>query len=112
MTPHLFSSTRFSFQHTNAVRENGVGVPTLGMLGVKSFMYTTGTIPGQDMLKLGIYNSGNTGQFFVDTPSVAAGLLLGRKARTRLPSAGRGHGQAPTATARSRPTASSRSTGS
>ena len=71
MTPHLVSATRVAFQHTKAIRENGVGTPTLGMLGVKSFMYTTGAIPGQDMLKLGIYNSGNTGQFFVDTPSVA-----------------------------------------
>jgi hypothetical protein len=71
LTPHTVSATRVAFQHTKAIRENGVGIPTLGMLGVKSFMYTTGAIPGQDMLKLGIYNSGNTGQFFVDTPSVA-----------------------------------------
>ena len=71
VTPHLFSSTRFSYQHTFAIRENGVGVPTLGMLGVKSFMYTTGDIPGQDMLKAGIFNSGNTGTFYVNTPQLS-----------------------------------------
>jgi hypothetical protein len=71
LTSNLVSTTRFSFQHTKAIRENGVGVPTLGMLGVKSFMYTTGSIPGQDMLKLGLWNSGNTGQFFVDTPQIS-----------------------------------------
>jgi len=71
LTNHLVSTTRVAYQHTKALRENGVGVPTLGVLGVKSFMYTTGDIPGQDMLKLGIWNSGNTGQFFVDTPSIA-----------------------------------------
>ncbi len=71
LTSNLVSTTRFSFQHTKAIRENGVGIPTLGMLGVKSFMYTTGSIPGQDMLKLGLWNSGNTGQFFVDTPQIS-----------------------------------------
>jgi len=71
LTPHLISTSRVSYQHTFAIREHGAGVPTLGMLGVKSFMYTTGAIPGQDMLKLGLWNSGNTGQFFVDTPQLS-----------------------------------------
>jgi hypothetical protein len=71
ITSRLFSSTRVAYQHTYAIRENGAGVPTLGTLGVKSFMYTTGDIPGQDMLKLGLWNSGNTGQFYVDTPSIS-----------------------------------------
>ena len=71
VTQHLVSTTRVAYQHTKAIRENGVGVPTLGTLGVKSFMYTTGKIPGQDMLELGVWNSGFTGQFFVDTPSIA-----------------------------------------
>ena len=64
VTAHLLSSTRFAYQHTYAIRENGAGVPTLGTLGVKSFMYTTGAIPGQDMLKAGLFNSGNTGTFY------------------------------------------------
>jgi Carboxypeptidase regulatory-like domain len=67
----FLSSTRVAYQHTYAIRENGEGVPTLGSLGVKSFMYTTGAIPGQDMFKLGLWNSGNTGQFYVDTPQVS-----------------------------------------
>ena len=41
------------------------------MLGVKSWMYTQGKIPGQDMLKAGLWNSGNTGTFYVDTPQVS-----------------------------------------
>ena len=68
VTQNLFSSTRFSFQHTFAERTNGEGVPTLGMLGVNSWMYTQGTIPGQDMLKAGIFNSSNTGVFYATTP--------------------------------------------
>ena len=68
ITQNLFSSTRFSYQHTFAERNNGEGVPTLGMLGVKSWMYTQGKIPGQDMLKAGLWNSGNTGVFYADTP--------------------------------------------
>jgi hypothetical protein len=71
VTPHLLSSTRFAYQHTYSIRYHGDGVPTLGMLGVKSFMYTTGAIPGQDMLKAGIFNSGNTGTFYVDTPQLS-----------------------------------------
>ena len=68
VTQHLFSSTRFSYQHTYAERTNGEGVPTLAMLGVKSWMYTTGKIPGQDMLKAGLWNSSNTGTFYANTP--------------------------------------------
>ena len=64
----LLSTTRVSYQHTYAERTNGEGVPTLAMLGVKSWMYTQGKIPGQDMLKAGLWNSGNTGTFYVDTP--------------------------------------------
>jgi hypothetical protein len=71
VTPKLVSTTRFSYQHTFSIRYNGTGVPTLGMLGVKSFMYTTGAIPGQDMLEAGIFNSAFTGQFFVDTPQIS-----------------------------------------
>jgi len=82
LTTHLISTSRFAYQHTYAIRENGVGVPTLGMLGVKSFMYTTGAIPGQDMLKLGLWNSGNTGQFFVDTPQVSQDFDWSRGSHT------------------------------
>ena len=71
MNPRLLSSTHFSFQHTYSIRYNGDGVPTLGMLGVKSFVYTNGSIPGQDMLKAGLFNSGNTGTFYVDTPQLS-----------------------------------------
>ena len=71
ISERLFSSTRFSYQHTYAERTNGEGVPTLAMLGVKSWMYTQGRIPGQDMLKAGLWNSGNTGTFYVDTPQIS-----------------------------------------
>jgi hypothetical protein len=67
----LLSTTRVAYQHTYAERTNGEGVPTLEMLGVKSWMYTQGKIPGQDMLKVGLWNSGNTGTFYVDTPQVS-----------------------------------------
>ena len=67
----LFSTTRVAYQHTYAERTNGEGVPTLEMLGVKSWMYTQGKIPGQDMLKAGLWNSGNTGTFYVDTPQIS-----------------------------------------
>ena len=68
---HLLSTTRVSYQHTYTERTNGEGVPTLAMLGVKSWMYTQGKIPGQDMLKAGLWNSGNTGTFYVDTPQIS-----------------------------------------
>jgi hypothetical protein len=67
----LLSTTRFAYQHTYTERTNGEGVPTLETLGVKSWMYTQGKIPGQDMLKAGLWNSGNTGTFYVDTPQVS-----------------------------------------
>ena len=41
------------------------------MIGVKSWMYTNGKIPGQDHLQLGLWNSGFTGRFFVDTPQIS-----------------------------------------
>jgi len=69
ITSNLLSSTRFSYQHTFATREHGAGVPTLADLGVKAWMYTVGRIPGQDMLKNGIWNSEHTGIFYADTPS-------------------------------------------
>ena len=65
---HLFSSTRVSYQNTHAERTNGEGVPTLAMLGVKSWMYTQGKIPGQDMLQAGLWGAGFTGNFYVNTP--------------------------------------------
>ena len=67
----LFSTTRVAYQHTHAERTNGEGVPTLAMLGVKSWMYTQGKIPGQDMLQAGLWGSGFTGNFYVDTPQVS-----------------------------------------
>lgn len=71
ISEHLFSSTRVSYQHTKAERTNGEGVPTLAMLGVKSWMYTQGKIPGQDMLRAGLWGSSFTGIFFVDTPQIS-----------------------------------------
>ena len=71
ISDRMFSSTRVSYQHTYAERTNGEGVPTLAMLGVESWMYTQGRIPGQDMLKVGLWNSGNTGTFYVDTPQIS-----------------------------------------
>jgi hypothetical protein len=68
ISPNLLSSTRFSYQHTFAERTNGAGVPTLGTLGVNTWQYTTGRIPGQDMLKAGLFNSANTGVFYARTP--------------------------------------------
>ena len=67
----LLSTTRVAYQHTYTERTNGEGVPTLETMGVKSWMYTQGKIPGQDMLKAGLWNSGNTGTFYVDTPQVS-----------------------------------------
>jgi len=67
----LFSSTRVSYQNTHAERTNGEGVPTLAMLGVKSWMYTQGKIPGQDMLRAGVWGSGFTGNFYVNTPQIS-----------------------------------------
>ena len=49
-------------------RQTGEGVPTLGTLGVNTWQYTQGKIPGQDMLKAGLYNSANTGVFYARTP--------------------------------------------
>lgn len=71
ISERLLSTTRVAYQHTYTERTNGEGVPTLETLGVKSWMYTQGKIPGQDMLKAGLWNSGNTGTFYVDTPQVS-----------------------------------------
>ena len=68
VSTRLLSTTRFAYQDTHAERTNGEGVPTLAMLGVKSWMYTQGKIPGQDMLQAGLWGSGFTGNFYVDTP--------------------------------------------
>ena len=46
-------------------------MPTLGMMGVNAWMYTQGKIPGQDMNKNGLWNSGNTGRFYADTPQIS-----------------------------------------
>jgi len=67
----LLSTTRVAYQNTHAERTNGEGVPTLAMLGVKSWMYTQGKIPGQDMLQAGLWGSGFTGNFYVNTPQVS-----------------------------------------
>ena len=91
-----FSSTRFSYQHTYAERTNGEGVPTLGMLGVKSWMYTQGKIPGQDMLKAGLWNSANTGIFLCRHAAVLTGLRLDASGRTASPSAAPGRVRART----------------
>jgi hypothetical protein len=71
VTPRLLSTTRVAYQNTHAERTNGEGVPTLAMLGVKSWMYTQGKIPGQDMLQAGLWGSGFTGNFYVNTPQVS-----------------------------------------
>ncbi len=41
------------------------------MLGVNSWMYTQGKIPGQDMLQAGVWGSGFTGNFYVNTPQIS-----------------------------------------
>ena len=67
----LLSTTRVAYQNTHAERTNGEGVPTLAMLGVNSWMYTQGKIPGQDMLQAGLWGSGFTGNFYVNTPQIS-----------------------------------------
>jgi hypothetical protein len=79
VSPNLFSSTRFSMQHTESFREHGPCVPTWATLGVKTWIYTNSidangnpgcsTTPGQNQLKGGLWSSANTGIFYVDTPS-------------------------------------------
>jgi Carboxypeptidase regulatory-like domain len=71
VTPHLFASTRFSYQHTATFREQGANVPTWSTLGVKTWTYTIGTVPGQDFLRGGLWSSAFTGVFYVDTPSLS-----------------------------------------
>ena len=53
-------------------------------LGVKSWMYTQGKIPGQDMLQLGLWNSGFTGTFYVDTPQISQDFDWTRGVAQRL----------------------------
>ena len=71
VTDSLFASTRFSYQHTATFREQGIGVPTWASLGVNTWTYTVGTIPGQDFLRGGLWSSAFTGVFYVDTPSLS-----------------------------------------
>ena len=71
VTQHLFASTRFSYQHTATFREQGIGVPTWASLGVKTWTYTIGNVPGQDFLRGGLWSSAFTGVFYVDTPSLS-----------------------------------------
>jgi Carboxypeptidase regulatory-like domain len=71
ITQHLFASTRFSFQHTATFREHGAEVPTWSTLGVKTWAYTNGSVPGQDFLRGGLWSSAFTGVFYVDTPSLS-----------------------------------------
>jgi hypothetical protein len=71
VTPRLLSSTRFSYQHTHSYRQNNEGVPTWATLGVNTWVYTIGNIPGQDFLRGGLWSGAFTGRFFVDTPSIA-----------------------------------------
>jgi hypothetical protein len=71
VTAHLFASTRFSFQHTETFREHGEGVPTWATLGVNTWAYTVGKVPGQDFLRGGLWSSAFTGVFYVDTPSLS-----------------------------------------
>ena len=76
ITEHLFSTTRVSYQNTYAERTNGEGVPTLAMLGVKSWMYTQGKIPGQDMLQAGLWSSGLHRNLLCQHAAVLTGLRL------------------------------------
>jgi hypothetical protein len=71
MSKTIFASTRFSYQHTATFREHGADVPTWATLGVNTWAYTIGTVPGQDFLRGGLWSSAFTGVFYVDTPSLS-----------------------------------------
>jgi hypothetical protein len=71
ISSRLFASTRFSYQHTATYREHGAAVPTWATMGVKTWAYTTGNVPGQDFLRGGLWSSAFTGVFYVDTPSLS-----------------------------------------
>jgi hypothetical protein len=76
ISQNLFASTRVSYQHTKATRESGVSavgtqVPTVADLGVNSWNYHQGRVPGQNILRAGVFSTGFTGLFFVDTPQVS-----------------------------------------
>ena len=71
ISPTLFASTRFSYQHTATFREHGANVPTWSTLGVNTWAYTIGNVPGQDFLRGGLWSSAFTGVFYVDTPSLS-----------------------------------------
>ena len=71
-SPSLVATTRVTLQRTATQRIQGEGAPTWTSLGVNTFQYTTGG--GQDFLAggtAGWSNSGFTGRFYVNTPSVA-----------------------------------------
>lgn len=78
ISPTFFASTRFSYQHTATFREHGEGVPTWATLGVKTWTYTVGKVPGQDFLRGGLWSSAFTGVFYVDTPSLSQDFDLTR----------------------------------
>ena len=71
VSQNLFASTRFSYQHTATFREHGANVPTWATLGVNTWTYTDGSVPGQDFLRGGLWSSAFTGVFYVDTPSLS-----------------------------------------
>jgi hypothetical protein len=71
ISPRLFASTRFSYQHTATFREQGENAPTWATLGVNTWVYTIGKVPGQDFLRGGLWSSAFTGVFYVDTPSLS-----------------------------------------
>jgi len=71
VSSNLFASTRFSYQHTATFREQGANVPTWSALGVNTWTYTNGSVPGQDFLRGGLWSSAFTGVFYVDTPSLS-----------------------------------------
>ena len=77
VSPTLVATTRVTLQRTSTERIQGDGAPTWTSLGVNTFQYTTGG--GQDFLAggtAGWSGSGFTGRFYVNTPSVVAGLRL------------------------------------
>ena len=46
-------------------------MPTWATLGVNTWTYTIGKVPGQDFLRGGLWSSAFTGVFYVDTPSMS-----------------------------------------
>jgi hypothetical protein len=46
-------------------------VPTLADFGVNTWSYHQGGVPGQNILRAGVFQTGFTGLFFVDTPQIS-----------------------------------------